>query len=137
MSYIINMSFRCVVYCKIQKMVENSDEIIQCPTFFSGITCFNFFIFKWCTVIKQDYELDSPPHPQFVYSYTIFIKLIHLKTNQKYIFCIHINRNKAYKAQMTFMQNIQGSLICFSFLCPLQAQQIKITILCYCMFTTL
>ena len=35
---------------------------------------------------------------------------------------IYITKNKVYKAQVTYMQNIEGSLICLTFLSPPQAQ---------------
>ena len=37
--------------------------------------------------------------------------------NKKNYF-IHITRNNAYKVKMSYIQNIQGSLIYFTFLCP-------------------
>ena len=38
----------------------------------------------------------------------IFVKLIHVKTKQKYIFFIHILRNKVHKAQLTYLENIRS-----------------------------
>ena len=35
---------------------------------------------------------------------------------------IHITRNKVYKAQMAYMQNIFGLLICFAFVRSSQGQ---------------
>ena len=49
--------------------------------------------------------------PSFAHSTVIFAKLIHVKAKQKYNYFLCITKNKVYKAQMTFMQIIQDSLI--------------------------
>ena len=56
--------------------------------------------------------------PPFVCSKTIFSKLKTKKNSgqSKNKFCFsHITRNKAYEAQMVYMQNIQSSLIVLGF----------------------